>query len=75
MAGITDPLQQLDLHALLDVVEMLIEETLDKEGLEKLRRDLYRPEAGAPDPAGFTPKEELAGFAAFRASLASLSAR
>lgn len=72
MAGIAQPLQQLELHALLDIVEAMLEEGMDKKQLAALRRDLYRPEPGQPTVAGFTPAEEMKSFRAFQAQLASL---
>ncbi|WP_425303177.1 hypothetical protein [Nocardia wallacei] len=66
------PLQQLELHALLDIVESMLEEGMDKKQLEALRRDLYRPEPGQRQVAGFTPAEEMKTFQAFQARLAGL---
>ncbi|MCM6774971.1 hypothetical protein NDR87_26360 [Nocardia sp. CDC159] len=72
MAGITHPLRQLDLHSLLDVVEAMLEEGMDKKELEAMRRDLYRPEPGQHRVTGFSAQEEMAGFRSLQAQLAGL---
>ncbi|WP_432760985.1 DUF7240 domain-containing protein [Nocardia cyriacigeorgica] len=71
LAGITQPLRQLELHALLDIVEAMMEEGMDSKQLTDMRADLYKPDPEAKvDPAGFTPRDEMASFRAMQARFA-----
>lgn len=74
MAGIPDPLRSLpDLHAVLDVTEMLLQENMTKKDLDSYMSQMYRPvtlsgwgvkrDPGLePDPAGFTVDEQRMSF-------------
>nr|WP_280420631.1 hypothetical protein [Nocardia carnea] len=73
MAGIADPLRQLpDVHAILDVAEVLITENMDSKQLDEYNRQMYhsarvvsRDPAEAPDPEGFDVATEQASFSNF----------
>lgn len=71
MSGIADPLRQLpDMHAVLDVVEVLLTEAMTREELSTYYRDMYADNtpvsATSSAPAGFTREEQKASFDAFR---------
>ena len=74
LAGIADPLNDLpDLHALLDVAEVLMLESLDEKDRDKLLNQLYAPDF-TPNgdgykaaPAGFDEEDQMASFDAFAA--------
>jgi hypothetical protein len=73
LAGITDPLRQLGLHQLLDIVEGILEEGKDSKELARMRRDLYKPDPKESGPvAGFTRDDEMSGFRAMQAQFGSL---
>ncbi|MGA6208068.1 DUF7240 domain-containing protein [Nocardia testacea] len=73
LAGIINPLQQLELHPLLDIVEGFLEENKDSKELSELRRDLYKPDPTETGPvAGFTPGEEMSSFRAMQAQFGAL---
>lgn len=74
MAGIPDPLRQLpDLHAVLDVAEVLRTEALTRDELSDYYRQVYSTPvvaastttASAATP-GFSVEEQKASFNAFR---------
>ncbi|MGI5216251.1 DUF7240 domain-containing protein [Nocardia sp. CA-290969] len=72
LAGITDPLRQLGMHQLLDIVEGILEEGKDSKELARLRRDLYKPDPTETGPvAGFTPDEEMSSFRSMQAQFAA----
>nr|WP_229434754.1 hypothetical protein [Nocardia farcinica]UEX21238.1 hypothetical protein LMJ57_19755 [Nocardia farcinica] len=69
LAGIPDPLRMLpDMHAVLDVVEVMLTEHADAKALERLKQILYRPdlEDDTPPP-GFEVEEQQQSFKAFAA--------
>lgn len=80
LSGIPDPLRQLpDMHALLDVAEVLITEHMTAEQLSQYYRDTYPPARGdwarpgavgddgevLTPPPGFDAEDEMAAFDAF----------
>ncbi|BCK58387.1 DUF7240 domain-containing protein [Nocardia wallacei] len=75
LAGIPDPLRQLpDMHALLDVTEVLITQHMTQEQLDRYNNSMYRPETTAEGtlvaaPRGFEPDEQLSAFDAAMAAL------
>ncbi len=72
LAGIPDPLRQLpDLHAFLDVTEMLLTESMDKKQIDQFNMRMYRPEPGRK-PEGFSREEQLSSFDAFDAMAGDL---
>ncbi|MEV5391926.1 hypothetical protein AB0K56_16505 [Nocardia farcinica] len=60
------------MHALLDVTEGMLEEGKDSKELAKLRRELYKPEPGQREVAGFTRRDEMASFQGMQSMLAGL---
>jgi hypothetical protein len=67
LAGIPDPLRQLpDIHAILDVVEVMLMENQDKAQREKLLDGLYMPDL-EDKPSGFEEEDTEDAFAAFAA--------
>lgn len=74
LAGIPDPLRQLpDMHAILDVAEVLITQHMTQEQLDRHNNALYRPETTAEGmpvvaPSGFNVEEQLSAFDAAMAA-------
>ncbi|WP_280332010.1 DUF7240 domain-containing protein [Nocardia wallacei] len=74
LAGIPDPLRQLpDMHAILDVAEVLITQHMTQEQLDRHNNALYRPETTAEGmpvvaPRGFEVDEQLSAFDAAMAA-------
>lgn len=78
LSGIPDPLRQLpDMHAILDVAEVLMTESMSKDELEAWWRKAYRQSRPAitpsgtapeerPDPPGFDVEDQQVSFAAFQ---------
>lgn len=73
LAGITDPLRQLtDMHALLDVAEVIMTEQADRKALTEHNRRVYggvaapRPAAARPRAAAIDPADmpDPPGFSA-----------
>lgn len=71
LAGHRDPLVDLvDLHALLDVAEVVVTENMEAKDLNTFNLRMYRPQVqeGVVDrtpPAGFSEEEQDSAFAAF----------
>lgn len=75
LAGISDPFSLPDMHALLDVTELIFTENMDDKARAKWNSSMYRPELPVRGtvaiPAGFTPDEELDSFTALEGFLSS----
>lgn len=71
MAGIPDPLRSLpDMHAVLDVVEVLLTENMTADERDSYYRRTYvetRVVATDPVPAGFSVADQQNAFKAFAA--------